>query len=50
MHFFGVPKGDNETRITHDGTSVVMRGAVWVPPFLLPTSNDLMHILESSTY
>ena len=44
-----MPKGDNDIRIVHDRTSGGMNGAVWAPPFLLPTSNTLMRLLESST-
>ena len=45
-----MPKGDNDIRIVHDRTSGGMNGAVWAPPFLLPTSNTLTWLLESKTY
>ena len=50
VHFFGVPKGDDDIRVVFDGTSSGLNDALWCPNFYLPTSQAAVSILTFSTW
>ena len=47
--FFGVPKGNDDTRMVCDGTKSGLNDAVWVPSFWLPTVTALLRMVAFET-
>ena len=41
MHYFSVPKGDNDIRMVYDGSKCGLNAATFAPWFAVPTSNSL---------
>lgn len=50
VHFFGVPKGDDDIRVVFDGTSSGLNECLWAPNFYLPTSRAAATILTFTTW
>ena len=49
VHFFGVPKGEDDNRVVFDGTSSGLNECLWAPNFYIPTSRAASTILTFST-
>ena len=50
VHFFSVPKGENDIRLVFNGTSNGLNELVWAPSFFLPTSESLGRLIEVNTF
>ncbi|KAI2505417.1 hypothetical protein MHU86_9030 [Fragilaria crotonensis] len=50
VHFFGVPKGEDDIRVVFDGTSSGLNECLWAPNFYLPTSRAASTMLTFSTW
>ena len=50
LHYFAVPKGDNDIRVVFDGTSCGLNDALWSPNFFLPTSRNAGEMLLFDTW
>ena len=50
VHFFGVPKGEDDICVVFDGTSSGLNEALWAPNFYLPTSQAASTLLTFSTW
>ena len=50
LHYFAVPKGDNDIRVVFDGTSCGLNEALWSPNFFLPTSRNAGEMLSFDTW
>ena len=46
VHFFSVPKEDNDIRLVFNGTSNGLNKLVWAPSFFLPTSESLARLIQ----
>ena len=50
LHFFAVPKGEDDIRVVFDGTSCGLNEALWSPNFFLPTSRNAAEMLSFDTW
>ena len=46
VHFFSVPKEDNDIRLVFNGTSNGLNELAWAPSFFLPTSESLARLIQ----
>jgi hypothetical protein len=49
MHYFSVPKGDNDIRMVYDGSKCKLNAATFAPWFAVPTSSTLERTVVSHT-
>ena len=42
MHFFHVPKGEEDIRMVYDGTKSGLNDSIWSPWFALPTAESMV--------
>ena len=49
MHYFSVPKGDDDIRIVYDGSKCKLNSATFAPWFAVPTSNTLERTVTPHT-
>ena len=50
LHYFAVPKGEDDIRVVFDGTSCGLNDALWSPNFFLPTSRNASEILSFDSW
>ena len=50
LHYFSVPKGDDDIRVVFDGTSCGLNESLWSPNFFLPTSRNASELLSFDTW
>ena len=50
VHYFTVPKGEEDVRVVFDGTSSGLNEALWAPNFFLPSSRAASVLLTFSTW
>ena len=50
VHYFSVPKGDDDIRVLFDGTSSGLNNSLWAPNFYLPNSRSAALLLTFSTW
>lgn len=50
LHYFSVPKGEDDIRVVFDGTSCGLNEALWSPNFFLPTSRNASEMLSFDTW
>ena len=50
LHYFAVPKGDDDIRVVFDGTSCGLNETLWSPNFFLPTSRNAAELLSFETW
>ena len=50
VHYFAVPKGDDDIRVVFDGTSSGLNDSLWAPNFYLPNSRAASVLLTFSTW
>ena len=50
LHYFEVPKGENDIRVVFDGTSCGLNEALWSPNFFLPTSRNAAELLSFDSW
>ena len=50
LHYFAVPKGDDDIRVVFDGTSCGLNETLWSPNFFLPTSRNASELLSFETW
>jgi hypothetical protein len=49
MHYFSVPKGDNDIRMVYDGSKCKLNAATFAPWFAVPTSSTLERTVTPDT-
>ena len=50
LHYFAVPKGDEDIRVVYDGTLSGLNSALWAPNFYLPTARTASELLSFDTW
>ena len=50
VHYFAVPKGEDDIRVVFDGTSSGLNEALWAPNFYLPTSRAASLLLTFTSW
>ena len=50
LHYFAVPKGEEDIRVVFDGTSCGLNEALWSPNFFLPTSRNAAEMLTFDSW
>ena len=50
VHYFSVPKGEDDIRVVFDGTSSGLNNALWAPNFYLPNSQSASLLLTFSSW
>ena len=50
VHFFAVPKGDEDIRVVFDGTSSGLNTTLWAPNFFLPSAKSAAMVMCFSTW
>lgn len=50
LHFFAVPKGDDDIRVVFDGTSSGLNETLWAPNFFLPSARSASMTLSFATW
>jgi hypothetical protein len=48
--FFGVPKGEDNTRVIYDGSLPGLNAALWCPWFMLPNTSSHLRTVEPGTF
>jgi hypothetical protein len=46
MHFFSVPKGDDDIRMVYDGSRSGLNQVLWAPWFALPTVTSMCRTID----
>jgi hypothetical protein len=50
VHFFAVPKGEDDIRVVFDGTSSGLNETLWAPNFFLPSAKSASMVLGFSSW
>ena len=50
VHYFAVPKGDDDIRVVFDGTSSGLNETLWAPNFFLPSAKSAAMVMDFSTW
>ena len=50
LHYFAVPKGEDDIRVVFNGTSCGLNEALWSPNFFLPTSRNAAEMLTFDSW
>ena len=50
VHYFSVPKGDDDIRVVFDGTSSGLNNSLWAPNFYLPSSRSAALLLTFTSW
>ena len=50
VHYFSVPKGEDDIRVVFDGTSSGLNNSLWAPNFYLPSSQSALLLLTFSSW
>jgi len=49
-NYFAVSKGDSDLRMVYDASKTGLNASLWVPSFLLPTTDSLIDLLTTSSW
>jgi hypothetical protein len=50
LHFFGVPKGENDIGVVYNGTVSRLNDSLWCPNFYVPTARNASELLSFKSW